>query len=106
MKKLVLILMAITMIGALGAATVHADSFYCTVNATGTGGGNTYVMLTDAAATPAFTSTWFFASAGQANQILATALTALSNGSRVQAIFPGTGTPAAFSTINNFYLRP
>jgi|GEM_PF-4263771 hypothetical protein len=106
MKKVVLIIMAVTMIATLGIAAAQANSYVVTVKYAGVGGTSGYVMLSDTAATPAFTNRWFTLNSAVMKEQLATALTAASNGFNVYAGFAGTTTPAAYSVVTTFYVIP
>jgi hypothetical protein len=103
-KKLGLITaIALAMI-FLFALNASAAWFTCTVTMAGPGGSsNIYIRLTDNAGTPAFVDRWFLANAQQKNEILATALTALTNNMAVTVNLSST---AQYSIINNLYLCP
>lgn len=101
MKKIVLVIMVLSVLATLGAPSVQAAAWYtCTVNQTGLSTTNSLVMLTQTSA--AFTNRWFILPAAQANQMLAVALTAMSSGMHV-AVFTNS---AQYSTISTMYLVP
>lgn len=104
MKKAVLVIMAVCMLAAMGFTSAHAGWYFCTVNRVGNGQGVDYICLTDANTTAAFTARWFVLDSANANQHLATSLTAASLGSQVQVYFPVAGVPPAYSTITSCYL--
>ncbi len=105
MRKMVLIIMAACMIATLGIATAQADWYFANVTGGGNGGTYTWVVLTDAQNTPpAFTNRWFIFEQTNAKMHLATALTAMSMGAKVQANFTGSGVPPGNTVIKAFYL--
>jgi hypothetical protein len=76
----------------------------CYVNATGPGGASKYVQLTDANGShPAIKKTWYSLSNSYsaANAFLATALTAMVSGMKVQVYVTDT---AANSQVTTMYL--
>lgn len=106
MKKLIVIIMAVCMIATLGMATAQAGWYFVNVKGVGgTGANNTYICLSDTAATPAFTNQWFTLSAAMANKHLAVALTAATSGLTCEANFAGSGVPPAYSIVNVLYLN-
>jgi hypothetical protein len=83
-----------------------AQQFYtCRVLLAGPGGAVTLVKLTDTASTPAFTGKWFLAPADRAKEILAVALTAMTNGMTVRVSID-LSVPDEYPPIYAFYLKP
>ncbi len=96
---------AITLLSILPMLTAQsAPAWYiCEVTMTGMGNaGISFIRLTDLGANPAFTDKFFSSSPGISNQILATALAAMTADMRVfvnlDASLPG------IPTANNVYL--
>jgi hypothetical protein len=99
---LVLVLFtAITLFTLKPEAQATATFYSCTVISTGPMTGTTYVMLTDAGG--AFTQRWFPCNPNYANQILATALTAVSLGKTVLVYLD---LAASVPTINGLLVNP
>lgn len=101
-KKMVLIILAVSLIATLGIATAQADWFSANVKMTGASGANSMVMLTDLGG--AFTNRWFVLDPVNANKQLATALTAISSGIKIQVSFVAAGVPVQYSAVSAFYL--
>jgi hypothetical protein len=83
-KKISLILALLAIFSILASSPVYAANqwYTCTVDSTGPHfNGNMYLRLTDTEGS--FTGKWFIAPADYANQYLAAALTALSNGNEI-----------------------
>ena len=102
MKKMVLIILAVSMIATLGLAPAQAGWYQANVKMTGQGGVTPVVMLTDLGG--AFTNRWFVLTAAYANAQLATALTSLSTGIRVYVNFTAAGVPPEYSVVTALYL--
>lgn len=103
---------ALTVLLILAAGWFAADEsiaaqqwFTCRVQLAGPGGAATLVKLTDTSSTPAFTSKWFLAPADRAKEILAVALTAMSNGMTVRVSID-LSVPDEYPPIYAFYLKP
>jgi hypothetical protein len=81
-KKIGLLVMVVILAGAYFATDSSAapDWYTCTVDAAGPGWASIYVELTSA---PAFTGKWFIIPTENGKEILAVALTAMTNGMQV-----------------------
>jgi hypothetical protein len=91
-------------VGLLSVPANAENAWYnCNVTQTGPSGTEVRVLLTDSAATPAFTSKWFKAPQGQENRMLAVAMAALTGKKKVAALVD----PAADGTpeIAALYLK-
>ena len=102
---------ALTVLLVLAAGWFAADEsgaaqqwYTCRVQQAGPGGALTLVKLTDTASSPAFTGKWFLAPADRAKEILAVALTAMSNGMTVR-VSTDIGVPDEYPSIYSFYLK-
>jgi len=102
-KKLGLITLIVLSMVFLFALNASAAWYTCTVNLAGPGYTNTYINLTDTSASPAFTRRWFIADSARSKEMLAVALTAISNSMVVKVII---GSSAQYSTIVALYLKP
>jgi hypothetical protein len=74
---------------SIGSANAAFTYYTCTISAAGgISNGSVYIIVTDTAATPAFTDTYFVLdnSTGQANQFLAAALTAWASAGKVKVL--------------------
>ena len=102
-KKMFLAMVVVLSMLAVFAVSVHAGAWYtCTVNMAGAGWGtNCYIKLSDTAATPAFENRWFVALSSQKKEMLATALTAMTNNMNV---WVHIDSPNAYSIIRAMYL--
>jgi hypothetical protein len=80
-KKMCLLVMVVILAGAYFAADASAapDWHICTVDAAGPGWASIYVQLTSSV----FSGKWFIIPVENGKEILATALTAMSNGMQV-----------------------
>jgi hypothetical protein len=77
-----------------------AQQWYtCNVNMTGPGGDSVFVQLTSS---PAFTNKWFLVPTSNAKEILATALTAISNEKQVYVC--ADLSQSGYPTIFAFYI--
>lgn len=105
MKRAFLAMVLVFSIMAVFAVSVHASGWYtCTVVMAGAGwGSNCYIKLSDTASTPAFTNTWFIALPARKKEMLATALTAMSNNMKVLVHLSSEN---EYFTINAMYLSP
>lgn len=76
--------------------------FRCTVNQAGPAeDGNVYIMLSDRAASSAFTGRFFIAFPAQQKPMLATALTAMTSNFAVDAALPDP--PNQYAQIERLY---
>ena len=99
-KKIFLMMVVAFSMVALFAINIYAAQWYtCTVVMAGPGYGSTYVLLTDKNRT--FTNRWFRALSTQQKEILATALTAMTNNVKVKV---GLDDSTAYSSIRAMYL--
>jgi hypothetical protein len=101
LKRTALIVMMV--FAALCFFTTQASAAWYTASivVVGSGSNNIYIQLTDTAATPAFSKTWFTLSGSQAKSMLAAALTAASIGKNVYVNCAAT---AQFSDITGLYV--
>ena len=61
MKKVLMVVLCVLMLGSLAVASAQAGQIYnCTVNNCGVSGTTYYINITDTAATPAFTAFTYF----------------------------------------------
>ena len=102
-KKLGLITLIVLSMVFLFALNASAGWYTCTVNLAGPGFTNTYINLTDTSASPAFTNRWFTAESTQSKEMLATALTAISNS---MSVWTYINSSAEYATIISLYLKP
>lgn len=79
-------------------ASAESEWITCSVNMAGPSGEYTYILLSDTAFSPAFTKKWFIAPSDRANEMIAIALTAMSNNMKV--IIKGDDDPY----LDAFYL--
>ncbi|RJR42518.1 MAG: hypothetical protein C4567_07200 [Deltaproteobacteria bacterium] len=101
MKKIVLVIMVLSVLATMGVSGVQAAAWYtCTVNQTGVSPTNSMVMLTQTS--NVFANRWFVLPAAQGNQMLAVALTAMSSGMHV-SVYTNT---TQYSVIGTMYLVP
>jgi len=108
MKTKLMVLLGVAVLVLAGSlapnAQAAAANYFCTVYMAGpTSGGIVYAVVTDTAAAPAFTKKWIKvpATSPEENQFLATALTAMASGKRVQIYID----PAvAYPTTTYMYL--
>ena len=102
-KKMFLAMVVVFSMLAVFAVSAHAGGWYtCTVNMAGAGWGtHCYIKLSDTAATPAFENRWFVALDSQKKEMLATALTAMTNGMQV---WVNLSSSRAYSIIRAMYL--
>ena len=87
MKSRIVFLAGLTVVSTMliFAATAFAGTYTCKVKQTGPyKGTEVRFVLTDTAGNPAFSNKTFIAKSGCENQMLATALTAISNGLNVR----------------------
>jgi hypothetical protein len=101
-KKLGLITLIVLSIVFLFALNASAGWYTCTINKVGPGWSNIYVSLTDND-TSAFADRWFIAKSDTSKEMLAVALTAISNGLSVEVNLSGA---TQYSTINSMYVLP
>lgn len=85
-------------LGGAGNAVAQAGWYTCDVSKTGAGWGNIYLHL---GCGSAITPRWFVAGSDQANEMLATALTAVSAQKSVQVYLTGS---QAYSEIRACYV--
>ena len=102
-KKLGLITLIVLSMVFLFALNASAGWYPAIVMKVGVGGSTTIIKLTHDSATPAFTETNFIANSAKENEMLAVALTAMTNNMRVTVNISGT---APNSIIYNMYLKP
>ena len=100
MKKVLMVVLCVLMLGSLAVASAQAGQIYnCTVNNCGVSGTTYYINITDTAATPAFTAFTFFlptTAGGDQKAMLAAAMTAWSTGGKLAVWLDST---AQFSTV-------
>jgi hypothetical protein len=103
-KKIFLMLMVVMVATAYFTIDSNAAGgwYTCTVVMAGPGGGNIYIQLTDKSGS--FTSKWFTAPAAKSKEMLAVALTAMSNGLSVR-VYTDTSL-SGYPQISSFYLMP
>ena len=103
-KMFITMVVALSMV-AVFAVAAHAGGWYtCTVNMAGAGWGtHCYIKLSDTAATPAFENRWFVPLDSQKKEMLATALTAMTNNMNVLVYIDAT---TQYSIIRAIYLSP
>jgi hypothetical protein len=101
MKRMVIIITMVCLIVALSIQGAMAAAWFpdATVKQVGMGSGTVYIVLTDA--TVNVNGRWYVADPASANAILAVALTAVSNGSKVQA---NASSFNEFGTITALYI--
>jgi len=104
-KKMFLVMVVVLSMVAVFAVAAHAGGWYtCTVNMAGAGWGtHCYIKLSDTAATPAFENRWFVPLDSQKKEMLATALTAMTNNMNVLVYIDAT---TQYSIIRAIYLSP
>jgi hypothetical protein len=101
LKVLMVVLIALAFIVPLTVNESQAAGWYsCYVNQVGNSPGATWVQISDSNASPSFTDTWFQFDPSSVQSCLATALTALASGMKVNAYLEGT----TGGTITAFYL--
>jgi hypothetical protein len=102
-KKMFLVIVAVFSMVALLGVNAYAGAWYnCQVKMAGAAGGpNTYIALSHASSTPAFTGRWFTANSSEQKEMLATALAAMSSNVQVKAYLSST---VAYSTIGSMYM--
>ena len=103
LKTVLVVLVAITfMLPVFGTSQAQAAAGWFTCYATQVGPQNSlvYIRLTDNAATPAFTNSWYVFQNTNANVFAATALTALASGLKVQVYLTDT---AQYSTVTAIF---
>ena len=101
-KKMFLAMVVVFSLVAVFAVAARAGWYTCTVNMAGPGWGtHCYIKLSDTAATPAFENRWFVALSSQKKEMLATALTAMTNNMNV---WVHIDSPNAYSIIRAMYL--
>jgi len=86
-RKALKVVLCLVMLGVLAVSSAQAGQWYtCTVNQAGTSFAAYFLVVTDTAATPAFTNRMFFidTSAGNQKSMLAAALTAWANAGKIQ----------------------
>jgi len=102
-KKMFITMVVVLSMLAVFAVSAHAGAWYtCTVNMAGAGWGtHCYIKLSDTAATPDFENKWFVALDSQEKEMLATALTAMTNNMQVK-VYISSSSP--YSIIRAMYL--
>jgi hypothetical protein len=100
-RKMLLVMAAVFSMVALFTVSAHAAPpwYTCTIMQVGPGWGTTYMMMTDDGG--AFTNKWFRPRSDAVKEMLATALTAKSNGEKVYIYTDLGGT---YPVINAMYL--
>ena len=90
MKHKTFINIALLVTGMILFFTLNANADYaryvCNVISTGPAGSDTWVVLTDTAVTPKFSKAGFKFPAARAKEMMAVALTAMTNNFKVEAI--------------------
>lgn len=101
-KKIGLMVMVVMFAAAYFATDSNAAAawYVCKVEMAGSGAGTIYIQLTDKSAS--FTKKFFTAPADRAKELLAVALTAMSNGFSV-SVHTDTSL-SGYPTIYSFYL--
>jgi hypothetical protein len=104
-KRMVLIgAMVFGMMCLLPTNTNAACQWYtCSIVELGQASSVTYIRLTDTAESPAFNSKWFIAPANKAKEILALALTAMTNDMKVQVYADLAA--GVYPSLWTFYLK-
>ena len=97
---MVVILMGLLGVFAPGASAAQAW-YTCTVNNLGLGFGACYINLTDTAAAPAFTNTWFTVTPTYYKEFLAISLTAMTNDMPVLVFLETT----EYSVLSVMYIQ-
>ena len=101
-KKMFINMVVVFSLVAVFAVAARAGWYTCTVNMAGAGWGtHCYIKLSDTAATPDFENKWFVALDSQEKEMLATALTAMTNGLNVLVY---VDSPDIYSIIRAMYL--
>jgi len=101
-KKMFLAMVVVFSMLAVFAVSAHAGWYTCTVNMAGAGWGtNCYIKLSHTAATPAFENRWFVPLDSQKKEMLAVALTAMTNNMNVSVYIDST---TQYSIIRAMYL--
>ena len=103
-KKIGWVVMAVMLTAAYFTTDSNAAGawYTCKVEMVGPGGGVVYLQLTDKAGS--FTKKWFTPAADKTKEILAVALTAMSNGFSV-TVYADTSL-SGYPTISSFYMNP
>jgi hypothetical protein len=83
-------------------ASAELGWYVCTVKKVGPGGDTIFIKLGDTANTPAFANKWFVASENMQNQMLAIALTAMTNDQTVRVRVDPT---IKYPTVHSMYLE-
>ncbi|MDL1959200.1 MAG: hypothetical protein LWW99_07535 [Deltaproteobacteria bacterium] len=97
-KRMFLVIVAVVSMAVFFGVNAYAGWYTCSVEMAGPGGGTTiYVNLSHSA----FSNRWFIASSEKQNEILATALAAMSNNTRVYVYL---GSTDALSYIQAMYM--
>jgi hypothetical protein len=96
-------LLVVLVFAAMCFFTTQASAAWYTASivVVGSGSADMYIQLTDTAASPAFTKTWFTLAGDNANQMLAAALTAASLG---KDVFVNCADTAQFSDITGLFV--
>jgi hypothetical protein len=102
MKKRALVVVLLCVLGvaafSIGNAEAVPNGWYqVTIQQAGSSTTYYYVALSDAAATPVFTNENFFFDTPRGKEILATALTCVSNGGNAWALLNGSTVFALFT---------
>ena len=101
-KKMFITMVVVLSMLAVFAVVAHAGWYTCTVNMAGPGWGtHCYIKLSDTAATPDFENRWFVALDSQKKEMLAVALTAMTNNMNVLVC---VSSPNEYSIIRAMYL--
>ena len=100
LMRILALVLVVTGVLALGAPEAQAEWLTCTVVQVGCGYSNTFLNLTDAGS--AFSGRWFIADPTSYNEILATALTAVSAGKTVLVNLSGL---SEYSVVVAIYLN-
>ena len=101
-KKVFVMMVVVLSMLAVFAVAARAGWYTCTVKMAGAGWGtHCYIKLSDTAATPDFENKWFVALDSQEKEMLATALTAMTNNMQVK-VYISSSSP--YSIIRAMYL--
>jgi len=101
-KKMFITMVVVLSMLAVFAVAARAGWYTCTVKMAGAGWGtHCYIKLSDTAATPDFENKWFVALDSQKKEMLAVALTAMTNGLNVLVY---VDSPDIYSIIRAMYL--
>ena len=105
MKRKSLVITLLIALGVVLSSGVSANAaegwFVCTIDAAGPNQSGIYVSLTDTASPQAFKQKWFRCPDNRSNEMLATALTAMTNNMKVSV---DVDPEQVYGDINIMYL--